>query len=107
MIGYEHHYRDDPDVEAHVNAFLQTWEATHVSQCLTEVEAEHSNDHRHWSGESNHNVIVGNQMRDFDKTSVIETWSAIIIMTVIDRTMITIHREEEEEEYHRNDRYTN
>ena len=24
-------YRDDPDVEAHVYAFLQTWEANHVS----------------------------------------------------------------------------
>ena len=25
-------YRDDPDAEAHVYAFLQTWEANHVSQ---------------------------------------------------------------------------
>ena len=35
-------YRDDPDVEAHVYAFLQTWEANHVSQRLTEPEAERS-----------------------------------------------------------------
>ena len=33
-------YRDDPDAEAHVYAFLQTWEANHVSQKLTEPEAE-------------------------------------------------------------------
>ena len=35
-------YRDDPDAEAHVYAFLQTWEANHVSQRLTEPEAERS-----------------------------------------------------------------
>ena len=33
-------YRDDSDAEAHVYAFLQTWEANHVSQRLTEAEAE-------------------------------------------------------------------
>ena len=35
-------YRDDPDAEAHVYAFLQTWEANHVSQRLTELEAKRS-----------------------------------------------------------------
>ena len=35
-------YRDDPDVEAHVYAFLQAWEANHVSQRLTEPEVEQS-----------------------------------------------------------------
>ena len=35
-------YRDEPDAEAHVYAFLQTWEANHVSQRLTEPEAERS-----------------------------------------------------------------
>ena len=35
-------YRDDPDAKAHVYAFLQTWEANHVSQRLTEPEAERS-----------------------------------------------------------------
>ena len=35
-------YRDDTDAEAHVYAFLQTWEANHVSQRLTEPEAEWS-----------------------------------------------------------------
>ena len=35
-------YRDDPDAEAHVYAFLQTWEANHVSQRLMNVEAERS-----------------------------------------------------------------
>ena len=35
-------YRDDPDAEAHVYAFLQTWEANHVSQRLTAAEAERS-----------------------------------------------------------------
>ena len=35
-------YRDDPDAEAHVYAFLQTWEANHVSQRLTEPEVERS-----------------------------------------------------------------
>ena len=35
-------YRDDPNVEAHDYAFLQTWEANHVSQRLTEPEAERS-----------------------------------------------------------------
>ena len=33
-------YRDEPNAEAHVYAFLQTWEANHVSQRLTEPEAE-------------------------------------------------------------------
>ena len=33
-------YRDDPDAEAHVHAFQQTWEANHVSQHLNEAEAE-------------------------------------------------------------------
>ena len=33
-------YRDDPDAEAHVYAFLQTWEENHVSQRLTEPEAK-------------------------------------------------------------------
>ena len=32
-------YRDDPDAEAHVYEFLQTWEANHVSHRLTEPEA--------------------------------------------------------------------
>ena len=35
-------YRDDPDAEAHVYAFLQTWEANHVSQCLIDAKAQHS-----------------------------------------------------------------
>ena len=35
-------YRGDPDAEAHVYAFLQTWEANHVSKRLTEPEAERS-----------------------------------------------------------------
>ena len=35
-------YRDDPDVEAHVYAFQQTWESNHVSQRLTAAEAERS-----------------------------------------------------------------
>ena len=35
-------YQDDPDAEAHVYAFLQTWEANHVSERLTELEAERS-----------------------------------------------------------------
>ena len=35
-------YRDDPDAEAHVYAFLQTWEANHVSQRLTEPEVGRS-----------------------------------------------------------------
>ena len=35
-------YRDDPDAEAHVYAFLQTWEENHVSQRLIEPEAERS-----------------------------------------------------------------
>ena len=35
-------YCDDPDAEAYVYAFLQTWEANHVSQRLTEPEAEWS-----------------------------------------------------------------
>ena len=34
--------RDDPDGEAHVYAFLQTWEANHVSQRLNTAEAERS-----------------------------------------------------------------
>ena len=33
-------YGDDPDAEAHVYAFLQTWEANHVSQQLMDVEAQ-------------------------------------------------------------------
>ena len=33
-------YHDDPDAKAHVYAFLQTWEVNHVSQRLTEPEAE-------------------------------------------------------------------
>ena len=33
-------YRDDPNAEAHVYAFLQTWEANHVSQRLIEPEAK-------------------------------------------------------------------
>ena len=33
-------YRDDPDAEAHVHAFQQTWEANHVSQRLNAAEAE-------------------------------------------------------------------
>ena len=33
-------YQDDPDAEAHIHAFLRTWEADHVSQWLTEAEAE-------------------------------------------------------------------
>ena len=35
-------YRDEPDAEAHVYAFLQTWEANYVSQRLTEPEPERS-----------------------------------------------------------------
>ena len=35
-------YRDDPDAEAHIYAFLQTWEVNHVSQRLNEAEAERS-----------------------------------------------------------------
>ena len=35
-------YRNDPDAEAHVYAFLQTWEENHVSQRLTGPEAEWS-----------------------------------------------------------------
>ena len=35
-------YRDDPDAEAHVHAFQQTWEANHVSQRLNAAEAERS-----------------------------------------------------------------
>ena len=35
-------YRNDPDAEAHVYAFLQTWEANYVSQRLTEPEPERS-----------------------------------------------------------------
>ena len=35
-------YRDDPDAEAHVHAFQQTWEANHVSQRLTAAEEERS-----------------------------------------------------------------
>ena len=34
-------YRDDPYAEAHVYAFLQTWEANHVSQRLTDTEVEY------------------------------------------------------------------
>ena len=33
-------YCDEPGAEAHVYAFLPTWEANHVSQLLTEVEAK-------------------------------------------------------------------
>ena len=33
-------YQDELDAEAHVRAFLQTWEANHVSLRLTEAEAE-------------------------------------------------------------------
>ena len=33
-------YRDDLDAEAHMYAFLQTWEANHVSQRFTDTEAE-------------------------------------------------------------------
>ena len=33
-------YRDDPDAEAHVYTFLETWEVNHVSQQLNEAEAE-------------------------------------------------------------------
>ena len=35
-------YRDDPNVEAHVYAFLQTWEANHVSQRLMDAKAKRS-----------------------------------------------------------------
>ena len=35
-------YRDEPDAEAHVYAFLQTWEVNHVSQRLMEPDAERS-----------------------------------------------------------------
>ena len=35
-------YRDDPDAQVHVYAFLQTWEANHVPQRLTEPEAKWS-----------------------------------------------------------------
>ena len=33
-------YRDDPDAEAHVHAFQQTWEANHVSQRLNAAKQE-------------------------------------------------------------------
>ena len=33
-------YRDDLDMEAHVYAFLQTWEANHVSQQLNDAKVE-------------------------------------------------------------------
>ena len=33
-------YREDLDVEAHAYAFMQTWEANHVSQRLNVAEAE-------------------------------------------------------------------
>ena len=33
-------YNDEADVEAHVCAFLTTWQANHVSQRLAELEAE-------------------------------------------------------------------
>ena len=35
-------YWEKPDAEVHVYAFLQTWEANHVSQRLTEPEVEWS-----------------------------------------------------------------
>ena len=35
-------YNDEPDVEAHVRAFLTTWQANHVSQWLVEPETEKS-----------------------------------------------------------------
>ena len=35
-------YRDETDAEAYVYAFLHTWEANHVSQRLTELEAKRS-----------------------------------------------------------------
>ena len=35
-------YQDDPDEEARVYAFLQRWEANHVSQRLMEPETERS-----------------------------------------------------------------
>ena len=35
-------YQDDPNVEAHVYAFLQTWEANLVSQQPTDVESKRS-----------------------------------------------------------------
>ena len=33
-------YNDELDTEAHVRAFLTTWRANHVSQRLSEPEAE-------------------------------------------------------------------
>ena len=33
-------YNDEPDAEAHVRAFLTTWQENHVSQRLVEPEAE-------------------------------------------------------------------
>ena len=35
-------YRDEPGAEAHVYAFLQTWDANHVSQRLREEEVGRS-----------------------------------------------------------------
>ena len=35
-------YQDDPDMEAHIRAFLETWEANHVSKRLTKAKAEGS-----------------------------------------------------------------
>ena len=36
-------YHDELDAEAHIYAFLQTWENNHVSQRLMEAETERSN----------------------------------------------------------------
>ena len=33
-------YRDDPDAEAHVHTFQQTWAVNHVPKCLTAAEEE-------------------------------------------------------------------
>ena len=41
-------YWDEPDVEAHVYAFLQTWEANHVSHWFTEAEVERSKIEEFW-----------------------------------------------------------
>ena len=35
-------YSDETDVEAHIRAFLTTWQANHVSQRLSEVDADKS-----------------------------------------------------------------
>ena len=35
-------YHDEADVEVHIPAFLKTWQANHVSQRLSEADADKS-----------------------------------------------------------------